>query len=122
MQVTDKEETQQTISISQLKAFQLGSYENETLANKNKKKNTIIVKEDNMYCIYAAILSDKDNIERMIEYLNKTNTYYYIKDISSSSSFYQELYKYEMMMKETSSDVAFMELNKKILELYRSSV
>lgn len=122
IKVSDKEPTLETISISQLKAFQLGAYETEYSANKNKRENTIVVKEGNMYCIYAAILSEKANIERMINYLNNKNTYYYIKDISANTSFYEELYKYEMMMKETTSDVAFTELNNKILELFRSNV
>ena len=73
------------------------------------------------YYVYASILSDSQNIEHMINYLNENNIYYYVKNITASEAFKNELYKYEELMKSTVSDVAFLELNEKILDLYEEA-
>lgn len=102
-----------------LKAFQIGAYTNVESANHEaNEKDALVVSDGKYYYVYKAILSNTANIEKMINYLNKENVYYYIKNIDSSQNFKDELYKYEEMMRQTTSDIAFLELNKRILALY----
>ena len=54
----------------------------------------------------------------MMRYLDNSKIYYYIKIINISDTLKDNVFKYEELMKSTTSDVAFLQLNKKILELY----
>lgn len=104
------------------KVFQVGAYEDKTSALEYANKlNAKVVSVDNLYYVYLSILSDQQNIEKMVGYLNSNNIYYYIKNIETSSSFQEELIKYEELMKQTSSDIAFIELNKRVMELYEGN-
>lgn len=101
------------------KVFQVGAYNDESSANEYAKKvNAKVVEVGGLYYVYLSILSDQENIEHMVKYLNDNNIYYYIKNIDVTPSFKEELVKYEELMKQTSSDIAFIELNKRIIELY----
>lgn len=101
------------------KIIQIGAFEEKDSAD--YMVNNIggkIVKDDVFYYVYIGILSDTANIERIISYMNKNNIYYYIKDGNFNTSFLEELNKYEEMMKTTTSDIAFLELNKKVIDIY----
>lgn len=101
------------------KVFQIGAYkEKDTALEYALKNNAKVVFNDGYYYIYLSILSDQENIEKMISYLNSNNIYYYIKNLDTTSTFKEELVKYEELMKQTSSDIAFIELNKRIMDLY----
>lgn len=106
-------------SYGALVAFQLGAYSTLEQANKEaEEKNGIVVKDDIHYLVYSSLLSNTSNIERMMKYLDDKNIYYYVKTIDANDEFTSELYKYEEMMKSSTSDIAFLKLNSKILELY----
>lgn len=100
-----------------IKAFLIGSYDSYDEAKKNINDG-IIINEDGKYNIYYSILSEQSNIEYMMNYLNKKNIKYDIKNIDVSLEFEQELITYENLMKEASSNVALIKLNKKILKAY----
>ena len=102
-----------------LVAFQLGAYENYDQAEKEANlKDGIVIKDENFYLVYSSLLSNTLNIERMMEYLDDKNIYYYVKTIDANEEFTNELFKYEEMMKSCTSDIAFLKLNNKILDLY----
>lgn len=115
-----KETIQPTIMTNNsVKAFQVGAYTNQTSANEEAiSKEGVVSFDGEYYYVYIAILSDEENLEHMRRYLDKKNTYYYIKSIDVSQEFKNSLLTYEELMKESSSDIAFMQLNERILDLY----
>lgn len=101
-----------------VKAFQVAAYNSRSSAeDEAKSKNGVVIKDEDYYCVYIAILRDSSNINRMIKYLNDTQTYYYVKNIDLSSEVQDNLTKYEELMKNTNSDVAFIKLNNQILKM-----
>ena len=101
-----------------IKAFQVAAYTSiQSAEEEAKNKNGIVIKDDDYYCVYIAILRDSSNVNRMIKYLNDTQTYYYVKNIDLSSDIQDNLTKYEELMKNTNSDVAFIKLNNQILKM-----
>ena len=118
------------------KAFQVGVYTTEELANtyKSKYKNAIVIKDDELYRVYVAILRKENNIENMSNYLNKNNIEsmskyidskgieYYLKDISiDDKNLKRVINEYENVM-NSESEIVFLEMNKLIMEKYKESL
>ena len=102
-----------------IKAFQVGAFTSKETAEKEAlSKSGKVITDGQYYYVYVAILSDQENIDKMINYLDEKNYYYYLKNINLSSEFKIELSKYEELMKQTTSHIAFLELNKRVLEMY----
>lgn len=116
---TDQEMDTMVNSSTNLKAFQVGAFTNKERAMELATSlDAKIIHDESYYYVYYGILSKSENIEKMIKYLNDNNIYYYVKNIDASLAFKDELLKYEELMKETTSDIAFIELNKRILDIY----
>lgn len=116
---TDQEMDTMVNSSTNLKAFQVGAFTNkESAMELATSLDAKIIHDESYYYVYYGILSKSENIEKMIKYLNDNNIYYYVKNIDASLAFKDELLKYEELMKETTSDIAFIELNKRILDIY----
>ncbi len=106
------------------KAFQVGVYTTEELANtyKSKYKNAIVIKDNELYRVYVAILRKENNIENMANYLNKNNIDYYIKEINiSDKNLKNTINEYESIM-NNNSEIVFLEINKMIMERYEESI
>lgn len=106
------------------KAFQVGVYTTEELANtyKSKYKNAIVIKDDELYRVYVAILRKENNIENMSNYLNKNNIDYYIKEVNiSDKNLKNTINEYESIM-NNNSEIVFLEINKMIMERYEESI
>ncbi len=106
------------------KAFQVGVYTTEELANtyKSKYKNAIVIKDNELYRVYVAILRSENNIENMSNYLNKNNIEYYIRDIEiSNKDLKNTIDEYENIM-SNDSEIVFLEINKMIMERYEESI
>lgn len=106
------------------KAFQVGVYTTEELANtyKSKYKNAIVIKDNELYRVYVAILRKENNIENMSNYLNKNNIDYYIKEINiSDKNLKNTIDEYENIM-NNNSEIVFLEINKMIMERYEESI
>lgn len=106
------------------KAFQVGVYTTEELANtyKSKYKNAIVIKDNELYRVYVAILRKENNIENMANYLNKNNIDYYIKEINiSDKNLKNTIDEYENIM-NNNSEIVFLEINKMIMERYEESI
>lgn len=100
-------------------AFQLGAYKDEESAKFIAEENdAIVVQEENYYVVYNAILSNSSNIDRMMNILDNSQVFYYAKVISASDLYIGELYKYEELMKNCTSDIAFLKLVNQILKKY----
>lgn len=120
MDVSSTEE-QEVISTNQeIVAFQIGAY--KTLENATKISDLydgIVIKEEEHFTVYVAILSNQINIDRMINHLNELNVYYFLKKIETPYLYKDELYKYEELMKKTTSDVAYLKLIQQSLKKYK---
>lgn len=106
------------------KAFQVGVYSTEELANtyKSKYKNAIVIKDNELYRVYVAILRKENNIENMSNYLNKNNIDYYIKEVNiSDKNLKNTINEYESIM-NNNSEIVFLEINKMIMERYEESI
>ena len=117
------EKTTEVASIyGNLYAFQIGVFQDkESAENIRKQYEGIIVEKDGLNYVYIGILSNTSNIERYINILDKTNIYYYVKLIPTNLEFQNELYNYEELMKNCTSDIAFTTLVKQALKKYEVS-
>lgn len=119
---TSKEETNMPVmnEVSSTKIFKSGVFDDLNEAEKEASlKKGIVLKINDKYEVTIGLLKRESNIERMIHYLNDKNIYYYIEDITLSPTFSDILNKYEDLMASSTSSVAFLQLNKKILERYK---
>lgn len=106
------------------KAFQVGVYTNLDAANtySTKYNNSIIIKDNELYRVYVAILKNDNNIEYMSNYLNKQNIDYYLKDINiNDKQLKKQINEYESIM-NSKNELVFLEVNKMIMESYKESL
>ena len=109
---------------SSYKAFQVGVYTSLDAANtyRTKYKDSIVIKDNELYRVYVSILKEENNIENMSKYLNNLGIDYYLKDISiDNKETKKEIQGYESLM-NSKSEVVFLELNKMIMETYKESL
>ena len=109
---------------SEYKAFQIGVYTDYTKANeiKNKYAGSILVKDEELYRVYYALLHNKNNINNMKKYMQEQNINYYIKDLEIHDlKVINEMTNIEELMQK-SDNLLFLELNKKILMNYEVSI
>lgn len=106
------------------KAFQVGVYTSLEAANtyRTKYNNSIVIKDNELYRVYVAILKDNENIEVMSNYLNKNGIDYYLKDLNiDDKNLKKEINEYESIM-SSENEVVFLEVNKMIIEKYKESL
>lgn len=100
--------------------FQIGVYTDLENAKKIQEKYTgsILVRDEELYRVYYAILHNKKNIELMEKYLQVNKINYYLKDMEINDlSLISELDSIESLMGDDTNSL-FLELNKKILVSY----
>lgn len=121
MEKTNKHETMVEPTISEyknVKAFQIGAFRNQDSAIAEATANDgIVIQEGELYLVVISLLEDADNIQQMIQYLNNNNMYYYIKNLNMKTTY--EITTLENMMHSTTSDIAYLRLNKQILNKYK---
>lgn len=104
------------------KAVQVGVFLNEDKALESANKlSARVIKEDGYYYLYYSILSDTENLKKVRDYLDSQNINNFLKVISVSEEFKSNLIQYEEMMKKTTSNIAFLELNKRIMDIYEAT-
>lgn len=106
------------------KAFQVGVYTDISIANayKSKYDNAIVVKDNELYRVYVAILKDDKNIKDMCSYLNRNNVEYYIRNVEiKDKNLKSKIKEYESIM-NSDSQIVFIEVNKMIMESYEESL
>lgn len=104
------------------KAIQVGVFLNEEKAlTEANRIDARVVHEKGYYYLYYSILSDDENIQKIMDHLDKQGIKYFLKIVSTSQEFKDNLIQYEEMMKRTTSNIAFLELNKRIMDMYEAS-
>lgn len=117
----EQEEPTKQVSIEQveIKIFQIGAFKDiKSATNLKEKENSILIKTNDYYYVYKSILIKEENISKMINYLNDKNVYYYIKNDYIDSNKLKKIEEYENLMKDTTSELAFITINNKILKEY----
>lgn len=105
-------------------AFQTGAFNNEENAidYKNQLSSAIILKENNLYKVYVAIYKDIDIINKMLVYFENNNINIYLKSLSVSKEFYNNLGTYEELLKNSENDNVYSKINLSILNNYLESL
>lgn len=106
---------------NELSFFQLGIFKNLDYAKELKEENkgSIIVKDDNYYYVYSAILLSENNIYRLKDYYDQNKVNYYIKKMNVDSNYLiNEVIKYDSLMEKFEMK-AILEINNQILNIYR---
>lgn len=119
---TTKEEIEIPVvsEVNSTKIFKVGEFDDLEEAEKEASlKKGITLVNNEKYEVIIGLLRYSSNIERMISYLDSKGIYYYIEDITISQAFNDIQNKYEDLMTSSTSSVAFLQLNKKILERYK---
>ena len=106
------------------KGFQIGVYTSEETASiyALKYKNSIVIKDEELYRVYVAILKNQSNIDDLSKYLNSNNIDYYIKDIEiKNNDIAKKIKEYENIM-DSNNEMVFLEINKMIMDTYKESL
>lgn len=106
------------------KAFQVGVYTSLEAANtiRTKYNNSIVIKDNELYRVYVAILKNNNNIEYMSNYLKNKGIDYYLKDINiTDKHIKKQINEYETIM-NNENELVFLEVNKMIMERYKESL
>lgn len=100
--------------------FQIGVYTDKESASKIKEKydGSVLIKDEELYRVYYAILHNDKNIELMERYLQEEKINYYLKDLEiNDMNLISEINSLESLMVDATNPL-FLELNKKILVSY----
>ncbi|MDE6292680.1 MAG: hypothetical protein K2L98_03270 [Bacilli bacterium] len=104
------------------KAVQVGVFLNEEKALEEANRlEARVVKEKDYYYLYYSVLNDSENLQKIMEYLDKKGIKYFLKIVNTPQEFKDNLIQYEEMMKKTTSSIAFLELNKRVMDMYEAS-
>jgi len=102
-------------------AFQLGVFNNEesALLLKNNYKDSIIIRDDDVYRVYYSILSNDIVITKMEKYLINQKINYYLKNITiTDKNLIKAINDFEKAMIEGSDDV-LVSINGLIMSSYK---
>lgn len=104
--------------------FQTGAFENYDNAEilSNKLPSSLILKEDNLYKVYVALYKDIDLVNKMLVYFENNDINIYLKSISVSKSFYNNIEKLEEIILNTEESNVYHKINQSILDLYLESI
>lgn len=104
------------------KAFQVGvftSYDNAS--NVADRNNGIVVADENVYRVYVAITSNKEVLRKLEEYYKSIGLRYYLKEISVSKTFDDNVEIYEEMILKSSVET-YTTINLDVLHEYQENL
>lgn len=104
------------------KAFQVGvftSYDNAS--NVADRNNGIVVADENVYRVYVAITSNKEVLRKLEAYYKSIGLRYYLKEISVSKTFDDNVEIYEEMILKSSVET-YTTINLDVLHEYQENL
>ena len=109
------------INVKVISVFQIGTYENydEAIAFCDSKNK--IFYDGKFYHIYDSIVSSKEAKRRMMNFYDKNNIKYHIKEKYVSSNTYENIDNYSKLI-EISDNEALKIINKQVIEKYGADV
>jgi|GEM_PF-1988130 len=102
-------------------AFQIGVYTDseKVMAVSKNYSSGVVVKEDEIYRVYIALLTDPELVISMKQYFDTQGIDVYLKQITiTNSSFITNLENYEKVLKETENKELYDSVNNQILKEY----
>lgn len=119
---TEEAETIPIMKEINTKAVQVGVFLNEDKAlSEANRIDARVIKEDGYYYLYYSVLSDSENINKIRKHLDSKGIKNFTKVVSTKTEFQDKLLQYEEMMRKTTSNIAFLELNKRIMDIYEEA-
>jgi len=100
--------------------FQVGVFSvyDNALKEKNKYDYAYAYKDNDIYRVILAIYQDEEIISNLKKYYQNKNINIYLKEIIVSDKFYEELKKFEAILKETNDEKNYVIANKNILKKF----
>lgn len=100
--------------------FQVGVFSvyDNALKEKNKYNYAYAYKDNDIYRVILAIYQDEEIISNLKKYYQNKNINIYLKEIIVSDKFYEELKKFEDILKETNDKKNYVIANKNILKKF----
>ena len=100
--------------------FQVGVFSvyDNALKEKNKYDYAYAYKDNDIYRVILAIYQDEEIISNLKNYYQNKNINIYLKEIIVSDKFYEELKKFEAILKETNDEKNYVIANKNILKKF----
>ena len=103
-------------------AFQIGAFTKyDNAYNLANQSNGIVIRDNDIYRVYIALLSDKKAINIIKGYYESKGINYYLKNILVSSSFIKEIGIYEKMIIKNNAST-YDVINKDVLLLYQNQI
>ena len=108
--------------LNMAQAFQIGAFTKyDNAYNLANKSNGIVIKDNDIYRVYIALLSNKKAISIIKDYYESKGINYYLKNILVSTSFLKEIDIYEKMIIKNNSST-YDVINKDVLLLYQNQI
>lgn len=105
---------------NEIYAFQIGVFDNLDNANNLANKyNAIVLNDNNKYRVYIAFCTTMLN--KLKDYYDKKAIAYYIRNINVSSTFFNKLKEYELLLSEANTN-NYDSIIKKILNEYEEDL
>ncbi|HIS18951.1 MAG TPA: hypothetical protein IAC02_10135 [Candidatus Coprovivens excrementavium] len=99
-------------------AFQVGAFTSyDNAVRVAERDNGIVVKDEDIFRVYVAILYDKEAVNKLGDYYNKIGLNYYLKPIYVSNSFIEEIKDNEELLKVSSTET-YVTINSDVLSKY----
>ncbi len=99
-------------------AFQVGAFTSyDNAVRVAERDNGIVVKDEDIFRVYVAILYDKEAVNKLEDYYNKIGLNYYLKPIYVSNSFIEEIKDNEELLKVSSTET-YVTINSDVLSKY----
>ena len=106
------------IDKTMVNAFQVGAFTSyDNAVRVAERDNGILVKDENIFRVYVAILYDKEAVNKLGDYYNKIGLNYYLKPIYVSNSFIEEIKDNEELLKVSSTET-YVTINSDVLSKY----
>ncbi len=99
-------------------AFQVGAFTSyDNAVRVAERDNGIVVKDEDIFRVYVAILYDKEAVNKLGDYYNKIGLNYYLRPIYVSNSFIEEIKDNEELLKVSSTET-YVTINSDVLSKY----
>ena len=109
---------QKNNSLITAKAFQIGVYNEENNALKIAiRNNGLVIKEDDKYRVYVAIIYNEETVTKIAKYFNNIELSYYIKEVTIPTYTYEKVKIYEELINKSNPDT-YNTILKDILKVY----
>ncbi len=100
-------------------AFQVGAFTSyDNAVRVAERDNGIVVKDEDIFRVYVAILYDKEAVNKLGDYYNKIGLNYYLRPIYVSNSFIEEIKDNEELLKVSSTET-YVTINSDVLSKYK---